>query len=293
MNTRTGNFPIGFRRAGSQWQKDTTALAAWAAGAGFALIDLPRPTEADADALASAGLSLVCVDLIEWAGALAADGGKRQETVAANTEYINTWAARGVKAFFLVAMPPDAEADAKQVMGYAVESFGRLGEAAVAAGGMIVFEGYPGGRPHYPALMCTPETLRHLFNETGGKGLGVNYDPSHLIRLGIDHIRFLEEFGGKIGHVHAKDTEVIDEGAYEYGLFQKALFGKKHGYGEWAWRYTLPGLGRARWTRVCELLAAAGYTGALSIELEDEHFNGSEEGEKTALKMSLTYLAAT
>lgn len=291
MNTRTGSFPIGFRRGGSAWQKEAAALAKWAADTGFAVIDLPRVTENDHADVTGAGLSVVSVDLADWSGVFDADAAKRVEAVAVNSEYIKAWAEKGVKAFFLVAIPDPAD-DPGEVMGRCVESFGALGKVAADDGASIVFEGYPGGRPHYPALMCTPESLRHLFAETGGEGLAVNYDPSHLIRLGIDHIRFLEEFGEKVDHVHAKDTEIIGEGVYEYGLYQKSLFGKKHGYGEWAWRYTLPGLGCTRWTRAFELLQQAGYKGAVSIELEDENFNGSEAGEKTALEMSLKFLTA-
>ena len=41
MATRTGNFPIGFRRGWTDWQKkDLKALAGWAKQSGFDTVDL-------------------------------------------------------------------------------------------------------------------------------------------------------------------------------------------------------------------------------------------------------------
>ena len=66
MPTRTGHFPIGFRRGGSDWQKaDLSSLADWAKQNGFEAIDLGRATSADVQALKSAGLAIGSVDLIQ------------------------------------------------------------------------------------------------------------------------------------------------------------------------------------------------------------------------------------
>ena len=40
------------------------------------------------------------------------------------------------------------------------------------------------------------------------------------------------------------------------------------------------------------MLKAAGYDGAISIELEDENFNGTEEGEKRGFLASRDFLAS-
>ena len=42
--------------------------------------------------------------------------------------------------------------------------------------------------------------------------------------------------------------------------------------------------------RVFEILRAAGYGGAVSVELEDERFNGTEAGERDGLLRSLQFL---
>ena len=120
--------------------------------------------------------------------------------------------------------------------------------------------------------------------------MGINYDPSHLIRMGIDPIRFLEEFGARVYHVHGKDTELLPENLYEYGHEQPATFAKHFNYGGWQWRYTIPGHGVMRWGKALQVLNAIGYTGNICIELEDANFNGSTEGEKMGFLQGAGFL---
>jgi sugar phosphate isomerase/epimerase len=120
--------------------------------------------------------------------------------------------------------------------------------------------------------------------------MGVNYDPSHLLRMGIDPLRFLREFASRVYHVHGKDTELIEEGLYRYGNFQEPTFGKPHGFGAVNWRYTIPGHGAVRWVEIFRILAEAGYQGAVSIELEDENFCGTTEGEKAGILHARDFL---
>jgi sugar phosphate isomerase/epimerase len=157
-------------------------------------------------------------------------------------------------------------------------------------GAKIAIEGYPGGPPHYGGICCSPETCRAFIKDVGAKSIGWNYDPSHLIRLGVDHVRFLNEFVDRVWHVHAKDTELIPEAQYELGLYQGSAFNKGRGFGEHVWRYTIPGHGVARWPEIFRILKAKNFAGKVSIELEDENFNGSEEGEKQGLLRSLDFL---
>ena len=85
------------------------------------------------------------------------------------------------------------------------------------------------------------------------------------------------------------DSEIDEEARYEFGT-QNATFAKSHGFGEWTWRYTIPGHGVARWSEILKILKDSGYNGVVSVELEDENFNGTEDGEKRALELSLAYL---
>lgn len=288
MPTRTGNFPIGFRRGGSEWQRDLNALAQWAQQNGFEAIDLWSVTTAEIQILQNAGLRLGSVDL-STAGLLDNDPGRRREAQERALAQIREGTALGARAFFLVVMP-DASLPRQEAYNRAVEAYAPLAETLAAAGASLAIEGWPGGSPHLPALCCTPETCRRFLVDLGGKGVGLNYDPSHLIRLGVDHIRFLNEFAPYVRHVHAKDTELFPEAVYEYGLYQPAVFTRPHGWGEHVWRYTLPGHGCARWTEILRILQQSGFDGIVSVELEDENFNGSEAGEKAGLIHSRDFL---
>lgn len=290
MGTRTGNFPIGFRQGWTEWfKKDFGKLCGWAAEQGFEVIDVPGCTADDLAILKDHKLQLGTADLLEFGNLCHTEEAKRKEAVAKNVERIKVLGKAGVKKFFGVVLPSDHAKPRAENYDLAVKSFSEMAAAAAKAGAAILLEGWPGGRPHYSSLCCTPETYRRIFQDIP-KGLGVNYDPSHLIRLGVDHIRFAEEFIDKIGHVHAKDTELFPEAIYEFGLQQPPTFVKGHGFGEATWRYTLPGHGVARWSKLFEILAANKYKGAVCIELEDEKFNGSEAGEKLGLTSSLAFL---
>jgi len=291
MATRTGNFPIGFRRIGSEWQKkDLKALAQWARSSGFDHIDLNRTSADDFAALHGAGLKLGSADLVDFGQIMSKDPAKRKDVIAQNVAYVKEAAAAGAKIFFTCIIPDDVNMKRPEAYALAVESFAPIAHAADEAGARIAIEGWPGRAPQYANLCCTPETYRSFIKDLGAKSTGVNYDPSHLIRLGVDPIRFLKEFAPKIWHVHAKDTELIADAAYEFGIYQGSAFVKAHGFGEHAWRYTIPGHGITRWSEVLRILKESGYSGVVSVELEDENFNGSEDGEKAGLLHSLAFL---
>jgi sugar phosphate isomerase/epimerase len=289
MATRTGNFPIGFRRAGVEWQKDLPKLAAWSKQAGFDVIDFThRSAAADYQTLKSAGLSVGSVDLLDFGQIMASDAGKRKDVLDANLKYVKEAAANGGKAFFTCIIPGDPTKKRGENYKLAVECFTPIAHACAESGGALAIEGWPGGAPHLANICCTPETVRQFIKDVG-RGVGLNYDPSHLIRLRVDHIRFLKEFAAHVKHVHAKDTDVDADALYEFGT-QSAAFATPHRWGEWTWRYTVPGHGLARWGEIFTILKSSGYKGAVSVELEDENFNGSEEGEKRALDTSVAYL---
>ena len=288
MYTRTGHFKIGIRRGWSDWQKSTTSVLAFARDNNFKAVDLNKLTADDAAAVKAAGLSLGTVDLISFGEIATPDAGKRADLRAQNLAYIKEAAGLGAKVFFTVI---GAEATKTRAENYkaAVEAFAPLAEAAAAAGATIAIEGYPGGPPSYPLLCTTPETCRAILKDIP-RGLSLNYDPSHLIRLGVDHIRFLHEFVPHVVHVHGKDTELMPDGLYEYGLYQPSAFTEPPAFGSNIWRYTIPGHGIARWTEIFTILKKANYAGAVCIELEDQHFNGSEAGEKEGLLHSANFL---
>ena len=107
----------------------------------------------------------------------------------------------------------------------------------------------------------------------------------------IDPRRFLEEFARRVFHVPGKDAEILVETPYAYGWEQPPLFGTPRAWGWVTWRCCIPGHGAFRRTRGLEILASRNYRGAISMELENENFNGSEEGQKRGFTARSHYLA--
>lgn len=285
MQTRTGNFPIGFRRGWTEWQKDLASLMDWTKLNRLAGIDIGADVSIGKQIL-DAGMRIGSVDLKDNKGMISPDKAKREAAIAANTAQIEAGAKLGAVNYFLVMLPEKPELPRAENFGYMVESFSALVPVLEKNNARIVIEGWPGPG----ALCCTPEGYRAFFEKVPSKAMGVNYDASHLMRMGIDYLRFLREFAVRVYHVHGKDTELSTEGLYEYGHEQPATFGKAPAFGGMAWRYTIPGHGQVRWVEVMRTLKDAGYTGMVSIELEDANFNGTPEGEKLGILQGARFL---
>jgi sugar phosphate isomerase/epimerase len=290
MKTRTGGYPIGFRRGGAQWQSDMSVLAKWAKEAGFEAIDLGRATPEDIDTLKKNGLMVGSCDLVEWPGLFSKDEGERKAAVAANLDYIKAINAAGATRFFLCVMPKDTTLKMSENLEIAAKSLSELARCAEGLNSMLVIEGWPGGWPMYSNLCCNPETYRWMIKECGSKGLGINFDPSHLLRMRIDPVRFLGEFIQSVGHIHGKDTELQSENLYEYGCYQFSAFEPHPHCGENVWRYTIPGHGQVRWVKLFQILKNHSWKGIVSVELEDASFTGSAEAEQHGLVASLDFL---
>jgi sugar phosphate isomerase/epimerase len=135
--------------------------------------------------------------------------------------------------------------------------------------------------------------------ERGAGALKLNYDPSHLARLGVDPLRFLSEFGSHVRHAHGKDTAFDANRLYETGNLGASLPGdvpgsaarNALGFGEGWWRYCIPGDGVVSWADVAAGLSQYGFEGVISVELEDGRYNGTWEGEQTGLRRSREHLA--
>jgi sugar phosphate isomerase/epimerase len=289
--TRTGSFPIAFRRGWSDWQKNLGNVIAFAKSSGFEGLDIGDLPADQIKPILAAALRVGSVDVKRpWPALASADSAKRKDAVAAAAEHIKSVAAIGVRNFFTVVFPEDDSRNVRESFRFAVDGYAALAAAIAGSGARIVIEGYPGSHPWYPALCCTPHSLRAFFKETASDCLMINFDPSHLIRMGIDPVRFLGEFAGRVGHVHAKDTEIKEERIYEFGTLQQSALSDPYPFGGHFWRYTIPGRGVAPWGKLLGMLKDAGYKGAISVELEDQNFNGSEAGEKRGLIASRDFL---
>lgn len=287
LTTRTGNFPIGFRRGGG-WQRDLNGLIEWAKANDLSVIDLGKDGPNAIRQVTSAGLRVGSVDALEWQGLASPDASKRAEAVAKNRDYIAGCAEAGARNFFIVMLPEDPKAQRRENFKLVVEALNGLAPILEENHSRLVIEGWPGPG----ALLCTPETVRAAFEACPSMAIGLNYDPSHLLRMGIDPLRFLKEFGERVGHVHGKDTEILADRVYELGYEQEPTFAAIPDFGGTSWRYTIPGEGGTNWSEVFRTLHALNYQGAVSIELEDANYNGSEEGEKRGILAGAAFLAA-
>lgn len=129
-------------------------------------------------------------------------------------------------------------------------------------------------------IAISPELWGRLFERLDSPNAGLAYDPSHLIWQFIDPYLPIKEFGHKIFHVHAKDTEINHEQLKRVGTLSDFSW----------WRYRLPGLGDLNWTKFISELTEAGYNGVISIEHEDPVWGGALSKTKQGLIISKQYL---
>jgi sugar phosphate isomerase/epimerase len=136
---------------------------------------------------------------------------------------------------------------------------------------------WPGGHN----IAYSPKIWRRIF-ETWGDGVGMNYDPSHLVWQMIDNARFIREFGPRMVHVHAKDLMIDRDGLYENGIMSAGI----------GWQVPrMPGLGDIDWAQVFAGLYRAGYDGPIIIEHEDRTFEGTDEKVKRGFLLARDILS--
>lgn len=112
----------------------------------------------------------------------------------------------------------------------------------------------------------TAERLLRTFQ--GRPTLGFNFDPSHLQWQGLEPHLFIREFTSKVYHVHMKDVGVTLDG-------KAGILGSHLPFGDLrrGWNFRSLGHGDVNFEDIIRALNAAGYTGPLSVEWED---NGME-----------------
>jgi sugar phosphate isomerase/epimerase len=122
----------------------------------------------------------------------------------------------------------------------------------------ILWEPWPEG----PNVATSPVGFAALFKGFGNSPyVGLQYDPSHLVRQFMDPIQTARDFVGKIYDVHLKDTEILWPVLRAGGITPVDE-------ASW-WRYRIPGLGAINWAQFFSVLQDAGYPGAMSVEHED------------------------
>ena len=282
--------PIGMLIPPRLGQQGMAAVVAWAKGLGLGALDLPEDFAGPAQECRAQGLRVGAVWGTSQAGLLSPDDGRRAQAVARLQSQIRAMPAAGAQVLFLCLVPEARTQTIAESLAIYRETFPAIAAECEGAGVRAVFEGWPGPAPHYPTLGCTPEVWRAMFAAVPSAALGLNYDPSHLVRLGIDYLRVLDEFKDRIYHCHGKDTAMLPAAQYLYGHWPPAL-DKLPSFSGGAWRYCVPGDGLVDWSQVAHALDQAGYAGCISIELEDARYWGSTEKEQAGLAKAYRHLA--
>jgi sugar phosphate isomerase/epimerase len=134
---------------------------------------------------------------------------------------------------------------------------------------------WPGGNN----LASTPYIWKEMIKMS--PNIGLNYDPSHLLLLGIDVNKPLYEFKDRIFHVHFKDLRINKEKLDEYGHFSLPSL----------WHSPkLPGLGEVNLPSFISTLNDIHYTGYACIEIEDRAFESSLSEVKAGIEQSCRFL---
>jgi sugar phosphate isomerase/epimerase len=169
-------------------------------------------------------------------------------------------------------------ADAEEVFAPLVERAGERGVRIIVEN--CVMEGWhPDGYPGN--LAYSPELWEWMFSI----GLYLNYDPSHLMWIGIDPVAAVRPYLDRIPHAQAKDVELFPGRRDRYGYYGKAVERDDPWDVGW-WRYRVPGLGQVDWVRLVDAMYEGGFDGVLSVEHEDPVWGGSEERVEAGLEVA-------
>jgi sugar phosphate isomerase/epimerase len=137
-------------------------------------------------------------------------------------------------------------------------------------------DGYPGN------LAYSPELWEWMFE----LGLWLNFDPSHLLWIGVDPVAALRPYVDRVVHAHAKDAETFPDRRNRFGFFGRLATREADPWDMGWWRFRIPGLGQVDWKRYVDTLYEGGFDGVLSVEHEDPVWGGSPEKVEAGLEIA-------
>lgn len=121
------------------------------------------------------------------------------------------------------------------------------------------------GWENYPTaenFATVPAAWEKVFELVPSPRLGLEFDPSHLVRQYIDPYSAAWQFRDRIRAGHLKDTEIIQPVLQEVGI-----------HGEGWWRYRIPGQGLIDWPKFITVLLQAKFRGGVAVEHEDDFWD--------------------
>lgn len=273
--------------------RDLSDVAAWAASAGFECIEIACWPAGAGEARRYAGTCHLDVDGLTREGAQEAAGRLAERGLAvsglgyypnplhpdaSHREAVQGHLRKVIAAAGLMGVPVvntfvggDRSLHLEDNWARAQQVFPDLARLAQDHGVRLAFENCPMifSRDEWPAghnIAYSPKVWRRILEEW--PGVGMNYDPSHLVWQMIDQARFVREFGASMVHVHAKDLQVDGDGLYDNGILSLGM----------GWQVPrMPGLGEVDWAGLFSGLTRAGYDGPIVIEHEDRAFEGSDD----------------
>ena len=262
---------------------DYARFVASAAAVGYTAFDVP-PDDAAAAALCREHSHTVYATSAVVPPDLSADAARQEEIVQIVTAAIDRAAAQGIEVITHV-IGRDMSRNGDENIALFRSVYTPIAAHAEANNVRLAFENWP---RHGTMLAITPELWDAMFTAVPSQAIGLCYDPSHLVWMGIDYIQPIFDFADRIYHAHAKDTEFVAAGQNRYGLYGAQL--AQTAPREW-WRYRLPGYGVVDWRRYLDALYQVGYNGVLSVEHEDPEWSATPEQAVRGLKLAANFLA--
>ncbi|MGY5802970.1 sugar phosphate isomerase/epimerase family protein [Rhizobium sp. LEGMi12c] len=236
----------------------------FAASAGFDAIEIDvrghikTPDKVRATVALARDHGLFVSSIAFFGNQLDADRARRGELRALTEEFAEAIGEAGVP-IFVIFPGRDDNADEEANYDDFADFANRLIERTTSSGLIFAIENWPGPKDSF--IGTTPRDWEELFKRIPDRRFGLEFDPSHLIRIGVNPYVAMDAVKDRIAILHAKDT-AIDATA------QQALGYHRKGW----WQYKLPGQGLLDWPRFLRQARTNGFDGTLSIEHEDAAF---------------------
>ncbi len=139
-----------------------------------------------------------------------------------------------------------------------------------------MFKGYPVRGIN---LCHTPYAYQRMFEQVPAPNLGIELDPSHLLKQRIDPVAFVHRFGERIFHLHAKDHQHLPAELELHGSFDPRTS-----------RDRLPGEGEIDFPALFQGLAETGYRGDVTLEVERQALPEDQTQQLLAMSRAVDYL---